>query len=130
MARAGDSSLRISRNQSSVLRGAHRAALRKGSAITETRDLPSWERLFSGGHPREAKHRYNHGIHTARRSDDGNTIWLYRSWDNDLLDPAEWLHRTATRRAVKHKIRPVRNLWHLERHAADRGSYERRPSSG
>src|SRR5260370_5038013 len=111
MARAGDSSLRISRNQSSVLRGAHRAALRKGFAITETRDLPSWERLFSGGHPRGAKHRYNHGIHTARRSDDGNTIWLYRSWDNDLLDLAGWLHRTGTRTAVRHEIPPVGRLW-------------------
>src|SRR5260370_5659719 len=113
MARTGDSSVWISRNQSSVLRRAHPTAPRKGFAITETRHLPSWERLFSGGHPRGAKHRYNHGIHTARRSDDGNAIWLYRSWDNDLLDLAGWLHRTATRRAVKHEIRPVGNLWDL-----------------
>src|SRR5438445_12379253 len=127
MARPGDSSVWISRNQSSVLRGAHRATTRKGLAIAETRDLPFGEWLFSGGHPRRAKHRYDYGIHATRRANDGNAFRFCGPRDNDLLDATRWLHGTATRRGTQHEIRPAGNLRDLGGHAPNRCRHERRP---
>jgi acetate kinase len=37
---------------------------------------------------------------------------------------------TGARRLAEHQLRPVGNLWDLERHAADRGRDERRPPAG
>src|SRR6202030_993656 len=130
MARTGYSSVWISRNQSSVLRRARRTTPRQGFGVTEPRNLPPGKWLLSGGHPRGAKRRYNHGIHTARRPDDGNAIWVHRSRDNDLLDATRWLHGTPTRRTAQHEIRVAGNLWNLGGHAANRGRDERGHAAG
>src|SRR6266849_5953505 len=113
MARAGDPSLWISRNQSSVLRRAHRTTPWQELTITETRNLPFRKWLLSSGHSRRAKHRYDHGIHAARRANDGNALRFCGSRDNDLFDAKHWLHGTATRRGAQYERRPAGNLWNF-----------------
>src|SRR6202158_5964280 len=130
MARAGDSSLWISRNQSSVLRGAHRAAPRKGFAVTETRDLPSWERLLSGGDSRWPKRGYDDGLYPPGRADDGYTIGFRGPRNPHLFNATRAAYRRAARQLAEHQIGPLGNLWDLGRYAADRGRDERRPSAG
>src|SRR5437660_11561289 len=130
MARAGDPSLWISRNQSSVLRRAHRTTPRQELTITETRNLPFGKWLLSGGNPRRAKHRYDHGIHAARRTNDGNAVRFCGSRDNNLLDATQRLHGTAARRDAQHEIRPAGNLWDFGGHAPDSGRVERCSSKG
>src|SRR6266849_8315187 len=116
MASTGDSSLWISRNQSSVLRRAHRAAPRKGFAVTETRDLPLGKWLLTGGHSRRPKRGYDHGLYPPVRADDGHTIRLCRPWNPHLLNATRAAHRAAARRFAEHQIRPVGNLRDLGRH--------------
>src|ERR1700740_1663721 len=126
MACAGDPSVWISRDQSSVLRRAHRTTPRQGLTIAKARNLPFGKWLLSDGYPRRSKHRYDHGIHAARRANDGNAFRFCGSRDNDLLDATRWLHGTPTRRDAQHEIRLAGNLWGLGRYAAGRGSDERR----
>src|SRR6266852_4662866 len=117
MACSGNSSLWISRNQSSILRGADRAAPGKGFAITETRDLSSWERLFSGGDSRGTKRGYDDGVYTSRRPDDGDAIRFRGPRNPHLFNATRAAHGAAARRFVEHQIRPIGNLWCLGRYA-------------
>src|SRR6266849_4193506 len=130
MARTGYSSLWISRNQSSVLRGAYCAAPRKGFGNTETRDLSPWERLLSSGDSRRPKRGYDDGLYPPGRADDGHTIRFCRPRNPHLFNAARATHRGAARRLAEHQIRPAGNFWDLGRHAADRGRDERRQSTG
>src|SRR6266481_56767 len=130
MARTGDPSLRISRNQSSVLRRAHRTTPRQGLTIAKTRNLPLGKWLLPGGHTRRAKHRYDHGIYAPGRANDGNALRFCGPRNNDLLDATRWTYGTPTRRDAQHKIRPAGNLWDFGGHAADRGGDERWPPTG
>src|SRR5205809_6146219 len=113
MARTGDSPLWISRNQSSVLRGAHGPAPRKGFAVTETRDLPSWKRLFSGGDSRRPKHGYDDGLYPHGRANDGYTIRFCGPRNPHSFNATRAAYRGAARRLAEHQIRPVGNLWNL-----------------
>src|SRR5712692_6589684 len=110
MARAGDSTLRISPNQPSILRRAHRTAARQGFRVPEARNMPSWEWMLSGSYSRRAKRGYNNGLHPARGTDDGDSIRLSRSWNTHVLDDETSVHRAATRRIAEHEIRPDGNL--------------------
>src|ERR1700694_231396 len=121
MARTGDSSLWISRNQSSVLRRAYRAAPRKGFAVTETLNLPSGERLLSGGDSRRPKRGHDDGLYAAGRANDGDTIRFCGPRNPYVFNATRTAHRRAARRFAEHQLRPVGNLWDLERHAEDRG---------
>src|ERR1700674_4960612 len=130
MARTRDSSLWISRNQSSILRGAHRAAPRKGFAVTETGDLPFGQRLLFGGHSRWPKRGYDYGLYPPGRPDDGYTIRFCGPRNPHLFNATRAAHRAAARRLAEHQIRLAGNFWGLGRHAADRGRDEGRPSAG
>src|SRR5229473_7384979 len=126
MACTGDSPLWISWNQSSILRGAHRAAPGKGFAITETRDLSSWERLFSGGDSRGTKRGYDDGLYPPGRADDGDAIRFRGPRNPHLFNATRAAHGAAARRFAEHQIRPIGNLRYLGRHAAGCGRDERR----
>src|SRR5438128_11815239 len=130
MARTGNSSLWISRNQSSVLRRAHGTAPRKGFTIVETRVLPLGERLLASSHSRRPKRGYNDGLYPTRRANDGHAIWFCRPRYPHLFDATRADHGAAARRLAEHEIGPAGNLWNFGRHAADRSRDERRPSTG
>src|SRR6202795_793527 len=126
MARTGDSSVWVSWNQSSILRGAHLSVARKRFAITETRGLSSWERLLSGGDSRGTKRGYDDGVYTSRRPDDGDTIRFRGPRNPHLFNATRTAHRAAAHRFAEHQIRTIGNLWCVGRHAAGCGRDERR----
>src|SRR5213592_738827 len=130
MARTGNSSLWISRNQSSVLRGANCSAPRHGFANTETRNLPFGERLLPGGDSRRSKRGHDYGIHTTRRPDDGNPIRLPRPRNPYVLDARRKIHWTAARRFAEQEVGVAGNFWNFGRYAANRRRDENRPSAG
>jgi hypothetical protein len=63
--RAGNSPLRIPRDQSSVLRRAGCAIAGQRSEFSETRDLPPGQWLLPGGDSRRSKRGYDHGFYPA-----------------------------------------------------------------
>src|ERR1700675_228487 len=102
MARAGDLSIWVSRNQSSILRGTHRTAPGKGIAFAQIGDLPSWERLLACGDSRRPQRRYDHGLYAAGRVDDGHAIRLRGPRHPYVLNAAELAHRAAAGRFAEH----------------------------
>src|SRR5258708_2094739 len=86
MARTGNSTIWLSRNQPSVLRGARSATSRARTEFTETCDVPSRKWLFPRCDSPRPQHRYHDGVYSARRPDDGDQIRLPRSGNSHLLD--------------------------------------------
>src|SRR5260221_5158232 len=130
MARTGNSTIWLSRNQPSVLRGARSATSRARTEFTETCDVPSRKWLFPRCDSPWPQHRYHDGVYSARRPDDGDQIRLPRSGNSHLLDARRKIHGTSARRFAEHEVRSTWNLWNLRRHAADCGRDEGWKSAG
>jgi xylulose-5-phosphate/fructose-6-phosphate phosphoketolase len=91
-----NSPLRISRDQSSILRTPCRAVASQEPKVAQAGDLPPGQWLLSGGNSRGSKRRYDHGFYSAGGSDDGHAFRLGGPRDSHLLDAAETLFgRTA-----------------------------------
>src|ERR1700688_2338653 len=119
MAGAGDSALRVSRNQSSVLRGTYRTTLGKGVAFAQTGELPSWAWVLACRDSRRPQRRYDDGLYAAGRVDDGHAIGLGGPRHPDVLDAAELGHWAAARRFAQHQIWFAGDLRNFRRHAKD-----------
>src|ERR1700738_3372124 len=130
MARTGNPSLWISRNPTSVLFGARCATSGPRTEFIEACNLPSWQWLLSRSDSRRPQRRYDHGIYSPGRIDDGDAIWLARSGNSHVLDARRKIHGTAARRFAEHEIRSTWNFWNLRRHAADCGRDEGWKSAG
>src|SRR6516164_6445499 len=88
--------LRFSRHQPPVLRGAGGPAARKKTERTAFGFMPSGEPVLAGGNTRWAQRGHHHGIHAARRSNDGDPFGFGRS-RHPNLSPAR---AESKRRAV------------------------------